>query len=167
MRSMMDRYRNWGLCPIIGMCCLLAAYIPNALEARKSASWPHCPGKVIESAVLAKPDGEDTRYAHIIRYSYEVGGVGREGRRFDFEQATSSQRQAEALAAKYPAGCQVEVFYDPDRPQRAVLVPGRVAGPYIEVGFTVVMLLSAVYWGWRHSSSETSTEAPTESGWSA
>ena len=160
----MRRYCNWGLCPVIGLSWLLATYIPTALEARRSSAWPHCPGKVIESAVLAKAVGEETQYAHIIRYSYDVGGVGREGRRFDSADETHSQRRAEALAARYSAGSRVEVFYDPDRPEMAVLEPGRVAAPYTGVGFTGVMLLLAAYLWWRHSRSAASKAAPPESG---
>jgi hypothetical protein len=105
-------------------------------DARASESWPTTEGQVISSEVDHSSDAEGgDSYQPQISYRYEVDDQTYEADRIRFGQNSySSSRQAEAEANRYPVGRQVEVFYEPGRPENAVLEPGASMGSYLGLG---------------------------------
>lgn len=85
------------------------------------STWPSTMGTVINSFLEARSDSEGgtTNYP-VVQYTYQVGG----------QTYQSSKRApgmevggtgAGSVVARYPAGAQVMVFYDPQKPSDAVL----------------------------------------------
>ncbi len=85
------------------------------------STWPSTMGTVITSFLEQRSDSEGgtTNYP-VVQYSYQVGG----------QTYQSSKRApgmevggtgAGSVVARYPAGAQVMVFYDPQNPSDAVL----------------------------------------------
>lgn len=124
----------------------------NILQtAKASASWPTVEGVVTSSEVShsTDSDGGDS-YSPEVTYRYQVGDVFYENNTIKFgENAYSSRRKAENIAATYPAGRDVTVYYDPDQPDRSVLEPGGSGGSYIVLGigllFVVISLVVAPF----------------------
>jgi len=93
-------------------------------------NWPSTEGRIVESAVDAKRlpgDRPNVRFAPRIAYEYSV-----DGRRYRSEHiafgATSwslAPQAARATVARYPSGRSVTVYYNPKRPEEAVLHRGR------------------------------------------
>jgi hypothetical protein len=91
------------------------------LESR-SRQWPSITGRVVESGTTQVNDGDSTTYKARIRYEYLVGDQQYIGDRISIRGAESIFRnKINSIVERYPVGASVEVFYDPQQPQMAVL----------------------------------------------
>lgn len=121
---------------------LLLALVPavhfawRARRARASKGWPSVRGVLLEHAVRfadipwyqdRDEGGKDPDLYEVrVKYAYEV-----EGRRYvstrlrwDGSNRLRHSREIEDWIRSLAAGGPVEVFYDPKRPERAVLLKG-------------------------------------------
>jgi len=112
-------------------------------DARASASWPTIDGKVVKSEVTHSidSDGGDS-YSPEITYVYIVNNEQLANKTIKFgENSYSSRKKAEGIAASYPVGKNVTVYYDPQQPDKSVLEPGVSGGSYIVLGIGVLFIL--------------------------
>ena len=108
---------------LLGAAIMLAVGVFNRRRAQASQGWPMVLGRVTDSRVVsANVEGGTTYEAHV-RYAYDVHGRAFEYARLAFGDAGTdgSQAAAQRLAARYPAGAIVHVYYNPANPQDAVL----------------------------------------------
>ena len=102
------------------------AYATMRLEqtlAALSRSWPAVPGQIDMSDVSQKLTYRSGRlWALDVRYVYRVGDLDYVGIRLAFAPRwLGSQYTVDALARRYAIGATVDVRYDPDQPDEAVL----------------------------------------------
>jgi len=112
-------------------------------NARASASWPTADGVVTHSGVshTKDSDGGDS-YSPEITYTYTVDNVDQNNNTIKFgENSYSDSGKADRIAATYPVGKNVAVYYDPEKPGRSVLEPGVSAGSYIVIGIGVMFIV--------------------------
>lgn len=97
----------------------------EALEMRSSLKWPSTEGQIISSTISKSTRDEDgcCEYELHVRYSYQVDGMVLEGNRLRV-RSDSSQflSHVEKKQAEYPVGARVKVYYDPEQPDRSVLI---------------------------------------------
>ena len=109
------------------MCFPFAAFYAarrgwNEARARASVAWPTVQGRVDRSKIEQRLTKSGTFYRLALVYHYEVGGLYYEGDTVEFgSPRVTAEELIERLAAKYPAGAQVTVHYDPDDPATCVL----------------------------------------------
>ena len=116
----------------------------NILQnARASAAWPTAEGRVTKSEVTLSTDAEGAdSYSPEVTYTYTVDSTSHTNDTIKFgENAYGSRKKAEGIAANYPVGRNVTVYYDPEQPGRSVLEPGVSAGSYIVLGIGVFFIL--------------------------
>jgi hypothetical protein len=126
-----------GGAAVLGLAAtvMLAVFVRQWREAREVRSWPSVSGRVTLSTVEVYDDGVRrerngiryvvNRYMPVIEYVYEVGGTRYVSRSIHRNTVRGGgERQAQALAARYPEGAAIEVRYDPRDPQSAVLEQG-------------------------------------------
>jgi len=102
----------------LGLCS--GAYLVWILVRHsRSKSWSSTPGEVLESNIEEDSDG----WAPRVRYSFEVMGRRYTNDRlyFHIPPRTLYERGAEAHLVPYPVGKQIDVYYNPQNPQDAVL----------------------------------------------
>lgn len=85
------------------------------------SQWPSTMGTVMMSTVewRSSSEGGSTAYP-VVQYSYQVNGQAFQG----YKLAPGPEvggTGAQKVAARYPAGAQVMVFYNPQNPSDAVL----------------------------------------------
>jgi|GEM_PF-1059328 len=121
-------------------------------RAAKSASWPTVAGTVTRSEVTSHRSTHkgrtSTSYHAHIEFDYEVDGRALHGNQRTYKVMASSQSAANEAVAAYPVGRSVNVSYDPQDPERAVLEPGwdwSNAIP-IAVGLFAIAFVSFVRW---------------------
>ncbi len=80
-------------------------------------------GTVLESRVTSSSDSDGTTYGYGIRYRYAVAGQTFEGDRYAFGSGKSSDGRAHAsrLVKQHPVGSKLTVYFDPGKPQEAVI----------------------------------------------
>jgi hypothetical protein len=133
-----------------GLAGLLTTWITlsNLRQAVAARGWPVTRGRIVRSVVQQKwlsasaTRGAPVRtYQALVEYHYRVGGREYAGRRLRFGAAVSTdEATAEAEAARFPVGGDVDVRYDPRMPDSAVLEPVVAFKP-------LTVLLIAVFFG--------------------
>jgi hypothetical protein len=98
-------------------------------RGRSALSWPATQGRIIESRVEEKclpGDRPNVRFAPRIAYEYVVDGRSYRSERVAFGEVfwSLAPQGAAAKVARYPAGSEVTVYYDSQRPAEAVLERG-------------------------------------------
>jgi hypothetical protein len=111
----------------LGLWCL-ALGTAKALEGFKSCDWPVAKGRIVVSRVEQMQTAQKIRVARLclnLDYLYEVDGTGYEGHRVNVGWSCfGSETRIKELLARYPSGSEVEIRYDPARPERSLLEPG-------------------------------------------
>lgn len=129
---------------------------PLAEEVKASVDWPATPGLITHSEMNRewKKDEQnlnegDYMYSAEVRYNYSVGGKQYEGTRIEATQSsTSSESSVEETLQEYAMGNTVSVYYNPESPNKAMLITGASFGlkllfklPYVFGVFGVLMIL--------------------------
>jgi hypothetical protein len=101
-------------------------------ETSRSRGWVKVDGRVVTSSVNEFRGKGGATYRPLVMYSYSVGPVRFMSNRIAFHPVSSGDRRAAAtLAAGYPVGRTVQVFYDPQDPEQAVLDRGN--NPWVPI----------------------------------
>lgn len=115
-----------GACIAVLIILLLAMI--QAAPASSSRSWASTLGIIIASFVAYERDAQDPKglkayYVPNVVYEYIAGGERQNARRIHFGAPSRMVHKsaAENKLANYPVGAQVNVFYNPDKPDDAVL----------------------------------------------
>ncbi len=132
-----------------GIGIIIALFSYNAHQIRTaSKNWPTVDGMIIKSEIEQQTSttGEgaekktEVRSYPKIAYQYQVGGKDFECTKISF---VSPSGNASQLVSRYPKGKTVRVYFNPDKPKQAVLVPGGTelnivpyffAGAFILIG---------------------------------
>ncbi|HDP24786.1 MAG TPA: DUF3592 domain-containing protein [Deltaproteobacteria bacterium] len=126
----------------------------NLSTAMESRSWPIAEGKIVSSQVVKKveryTDSNNRRrnrtiYEAQVRYDYKVDGRSLIGSRVTMaDSGSSSESRAQKISMSYPAGSPCTVYYNPDKPEEAVLKAGitfaTLMFPAIGILFAVIGL---------------------------
>lgn len=97
------------------------------MNQRARESWATTEGRVVESTVerRTRPGAgrQELEFAARVVYEYTVAGKTYRSDRVSFEGTAwrANRAAAEADQARFPPGTKVSVFYDPQRPDKAVL----------------------------------------------
>lgn len=91
----------------------------------QSSSYSAADGTITHSSVRVSYRSKGrTRYSPDFTYTYQVGSQIYKGSRYRFGQANASQSYVTQIVASNPVGTPVIVYYDPQNPAIALLVPG-------------------------------------------
>jgi hypothetical protein len=120
---------------------------PALREAQRSEDWPKTLGWVERSRVVSfAPTGGRVEPRLELAYSYVVDGTAYTGHRvrlpLPLELGLGFAETPQQLSARYPAGLEVDVHYDPQDPSQAVLEPGAPPRAYLPIAVGAVLLLS-------------------------
>lgn len=115
-----------------GLLLILIGLI-NADKADVTHEWPVVQGVVTQSSMRAhrshhrrRHGGVHTHYSYepIVEYDYTVNGVPCTSARIGYGAYRFTQEKCQEFLLQYPTGALVQVHYDPQQPQAAVLEPG-------------------------------------------
>ncbi|HOT90014.1 MAG TPA: DUF3592 domain-containing protein [Anaerolineae bacterium] len=95
------------------------------LRGLRTADWRETPGVILLSNVAQLYRGKEVvKEVLQLSYAYRVDGVDYEGNRVGFKSFAWFFGNLDRLAAKYPKGQEVVVYYDPLHPEEAILEKG-------------------------------------------
>ena len=123
----------------------------NAYEAYSSQFWPATAGEIVTSRVDTHSDAYGNRtHRSNIKYVYTVNQLENAGEYFTGERVgidpfppSDSRAIVEARLVQYPKGELVNVYYNPDRPQRSMLEPSFSLSKLIYPGVGLLILAVA------------------------
>jgi hypothetical protein len=146
-----------ALLEIVTVCLAMAGFFmvltggSSAYEAYASQFWPATTGEIITSRVDTHLDASGNRtYRSKIKYAYAVNQLENAGEYFTSERVgmdpfprSDSRAMAEASLVRYPQGEIVDVYYNPNRPQRSLLEPSFSLSKLIYPGMGLLVLAAA------------------------
>lgn len=130
MRALRHVYLVLGII-LVGVAGI-AAYTSgrSLVEARASSGWPSVPGKVTSSKSVMVV-GRHGSHEPDVRYTYEVGARRFDGSRLEVVTYSSNTSYADDAVARFQAGAEVPVYYDPAHPEKSVLRRGANGVAYV------------------------------------
>jgi Protein of unknown function (DUF3592) len=120
----------------VGVLLLVYWWILRRRSAR-TKHWPAVKGVITESRVSFTRDSNGVNKSAVVRYAYTVAATPFAGGRINIGNSTGNPDKA---VARYPRGAEVMVYYDPGKPDLAVLEPGA-AGVWFWLAFAACSLL--------------------------
>jgi len=123
---------------------------PKYQLAKASAAWPTTTGRIVTSRVDDARDSKGKRsYSASVNFTYNVlnheylsdqiwAGGG---------YSSSSKPAHEQVVSRYPVGSEVPVYYDPQKPQQGILVPGLTWMNYVLLGIGGVFFFTGLLFG--------------------
>lgn len=117
---------------VVGFTTLAWAYRIHS-RGNASLSWPVTEGRIVESSVQSTSEENENRIVTIRYYvnsvyAYSVQGRPYKSNRrsvFELTKEVNTIGEAQALADLRPVGTKLKVYYDPTRPDYAVLERGQ------------------------------------------
>ena len=112
----------------------------------QSKDWPVAKGSVIQSEIREsrRTTGSGTNKRTVtelrpeVKYTYNLDGQSYESSRITF--GAINKLDAGKTVARYPKGKQIDVFYNPQKPDQAVLEPGTdPTGSLVFIGIGVIL----------------------------
>lgn len=116
------------------------------LRDAASTRWPTTPAVVIASGTFDSECGREAT----LSFAWTVDGRYHAGGHVSFSPHCGDIAIAQAIAASYPVGSKVDIHYDPEHPELAVVRPGiRSRGERAAMAggeFAVLVLIVAAAW---------------------
>ena len=144
---------------VIILLVLILILARSVRTAHASRRWTPSDGRIASSEVtshrsLDSNGTHTTIYEPAVSYVYNANGRNYEGKQVDFGAiaGTSSPGWAENMVDKYPVGSPVQVFYNPAKPDQAVLEhSGKATGTLVLMGILIaveLLLIGLMVFGW-------------------
>lgn len=123
---------------LFGTAACWAAFWSQYMN-RQAKRWPAVEGVIIASTLEPSSDGENS--VRIV-YQYTVNGHSFTSSQFSYTGLSNAPPAQKRRIAQYPRGRRVPVFYDPQKPSRAVLERGE-SFAWIYLGLIGVLFVYA------------------------
>lgn len=112
-------------------------------RAKTAQSWPSMPGTVNRSEVVEHEDtdsegGSTVTFEPVVEYQYAVMGQPFTGKRIAFGANRFNYKKAVEIAARYPIGARVNVYYNPDKPKDSTLETTASGGKLFTISGAVM-----------------------------
>jgi len=115
----------------------------------QSSSYASVTGTITHSRMATRRGAKNTTdYYFGVQYTYEVGGRQYVGRRVRYVADNTSMRTVHERLARFPVGAQVQVFYRPEAPTDALLLPGPQGADLLSLMFLGAFHLFTFAAGW-------------------
>ena len=142
------------LCSAPFLLIALALFARGWTHYKKSLArvdWPVAAGEIISSEVKASQSDNLSNYFPVIHYRYIVNMVEHESNVVRLSESVlvgTGRNLAQKRVDKYPAGQAVNVYYDPEQPEKSTLEPemsysGFIFYGVLGSGFLAAGLLAA------------------------
>lgn len=121
---------------------LLAIFLPPLINGYRSKSWPSVKGEITESKIKYRDKGKKI----IVSYSYEVEGHSFTGKKFSYNRQINvgSYKKIHKLLEPYKKGNRVNIFYNPSKPHKSVLVVGYSIIDLVISSIGTIMLIIGI-----------------------
>jgi len=141
----------------IGVACgaltgagLLIVGLYRRSKVQASQDWPQVTGAITTAEVTKESDGESTQYVVYVSYEYRVNGQRCIGTRIRFgKRGYVRKKRAQAELERYSVNSTVMVYFNPEKPEEAVLV--RESPDSMTLIVSGIGVMGIVVAGWLYS----------------
>jgi hypothetical protein len=122
--------------------------VPMARQL-SAMNFPSTEGTILSSEVTDHEGEDGTTHGVSVRYAYSVGGHDYIGNRYRYDTSSSSDSAwAYRVVEARPSGTKVKVFYNPSRPEDAVLATGLLGSDLFQLTFMTPFNAAMLGFGW-------------------
>lgn len=117
-------------------------------QQKASFQWPTVSGTIVQSERIYVPSDHNSHYRVEITYNYKVKGTSYVSHRISlFSRDLSSYDDiSESFVANHRPGTSVEIYYEPSRPENAVLIPGPdETFSEFELGVGLIAIIGSIF----------------------
>lgn len=130
----------------VAILAVLVIALARARQDSVSARWPKATARILKSGVETRTrhfrnEPETTFDLPDVEYEFSVGGRTYRGARVRLD-GENMEEDAHSVAARYPVGASVPVFYDPKDPSNCMLEHGSSRG--VAQGCVILLAIAAV-----------------------
>jgi Protein of unknown function (DUF3592) len=117
-----------------------------------SRAWPRVQGTIVDirfgESTIRVPDGDEIhRVSAQMTYEYMVGARRYRSQHFTYRPTRGlGQQEAYGMLRGLCRGQPVEVYHDPDDPERAVVLPGVDGGNIMRICGWCIALCMSLWW---------------------
>lgn len=136
-----------GVFTTIGIVAGLVIGLPILNGAKVCEQWPQTQGEILDATLHGSQVDDVTTYTAHVTYRYWLNGNEFESDRIWLggDYSTSNRSKMSEIISKYSVGQAVTVYYSPDVPSVAVLMPGvLMPGAPLCLLFAIGMVFLAV-----------------------
>ncbi len=121
---------------LIGLIMLISGGVYKRIRISASKSWQQVEGTIVHSGIERDAGADSNGYMVLVSYEYAVNGVPYTGSRVGFGKRFYLRRKsAEAVAAKYRVNFRVPVYFDPTKPDDALLARNYPDSIFLCIGW--------------------------------
>ncbi len=106
---------------LVGLGTFWGLFVGPMLQAFSARNWPEAPCVILASEVKTNRDSDGDTYSPELRYRFPMDGKDLESTRYGFMKISGSHRWAKEIIERYPVGSNTVCYYNPQRPDQAVL----------------------------------------------
>jgi hypothetical protein len=133
------------ICVVVGIA-MIAYSLFQRSRLRASASWVPTAATIAHAELLTSATTDSAEYRISVAYEYVVNGVRYTGKRIGFgPRSYTRKKRAQAELERYPVGCTVTAYFDPENPGDAVLVrdaPSNIL--YLVMGICLLVFAAGI-----------------------
>lgn len=134
--------------------CLVVLGIIERIKLKASQSWPKTTGVITESSVKPEWVKAGNGWMHVespkVIYEYQVEGRKYHSSQLALEEVdTANENLAREKSEKYPVGREVDVYYDPKKPDFATLQVGDPSHGKLPFGIVTagaILMAAGIVW---------------------
>lgn len=152
---------------VIGILLTIFWGIPTARNAMESRNWPSVNGQITISDLSKNYNSDDgsIMYTAKVAYNYSVSGLPYTGSTVAFgDFGSSDPSHAGGIVSRYPAGKNVQVYYNPKDPKTSVLEAGSgwssFMGLIVGIAFAIIGVVG-FFFARKKFRNETTAPPPT------
>jgi hypothetical protein len=129
---------------------LLAVGLHQQMKTAASRSWPSTTGTVVSAEVRSTPvsrsaPADAVAYMPVFRYEFDVNGMRFTGDRQSFGRMSyATPQEAELHLDGFPQGKQVDVFYNPAKPEDCVIERENSVITWLLIGVGAGMVFTGI-----------------------
>jgi len=133
------------ICVVAGVA-LIAYSLFQRSRLRASGSWVPITATIAKAELLTSATTDSAEHRISVAYEYVANGVRYTGERIGFGPRTYlRKKRAQVELERYPVGCTVTAYFNPENPGEAVLVreaPSNIL--YLVMGSCLLALVAGI-----------------------
>ena len=135
-----------AICATVGVLAIIYGLYQRR-RLRASAAWNQTLGTIAAAEVVEDNAGDSVQFKLHVRYQYVVDGRHYTGNRVEFGgRQYIRKKKAQAQLERFPVDSSVIVYFNPDKPEDAVLIRsapssrGYLIGGILAIAFAIAMV---------------------------
>jgi hypothetical protein len=133
------------ICVVVGIALIAYSFYQRS-RLRESESWVQTTATITKAELMTSNTTDSVEYRILVVYEYVANGVSYTGKRIGFgPRSYLRKKRAQIELERYPVSGMVVAYFNPEKPEEAVLVreaPSNIL--YLAMGISLLGLAAGI-----------------------